>query len=119
MPKLELKGKVDFEIWKMDVQTSNKLDEEFVKFMVRSSQTSIEDSYIDFGKHEKIRIEQWVRTTKSKKLCQATVNPVWKKNRNAYARLLLGMVHSKTLSDPFTKVPPSGPLPQLPRTGVK
>mmetsp|Transcript_29435 Transcript_29435/g.52709 ORF Transcript_29435/g.52709 Transcript_29435/m.52709 type:complete len:281 (-) Transcript_29435:25-867(-) len=92
----------------MEGQANSKLDDEFIKHM-----TEIEAVYVDFNKHEKIRVEQW-----SKKLCQVTVNPVWKKNRNAYAKLLLEMVHKKVLSDPFSKVPPSGPLPQLPRTGV-
>lgn len=46
----------------MEGHSSSKLDEEFVKLIVSSIQTMIEASYVDFNKHEKIRVEQWVRS---------------------------------------------------------
>lgn len=38
----------------------------------------------------------------------------FKKNRNAYARLLLEMLGRSRIEDPFDKRPPEGPLPQMP-----
>jgi hypothetical protein len=46
---------------KMEAPVSNKLDDEFIKLMVRWSQVEIESLYVDFTKHEKIRVEQWVK----------------------------------------------------------
>jgi len=83
--------------------TDNKLDEEFIKLMI-----DIEKNYTLFKKHDKIRIEQWC-----KKLCQITINPTWKQNRNNYALLLSNCVSNGTLAEPFNKVPPEGSLPAL------
>ena len=44
-----------------------------------------------------------------------TANVVWKKNRNAYARLLLEQLRSGRLGEPFGALPPGGPLPTLPK----
>lgn len=44
-----------------------------------------------------------------------TSNVVWKKNRNAYARLLLEQLRCGRLGEPFSSQPPSGPLPTLPK----
>ena len=66
----------------------------------------VEDRYKNFGRHEKIRIEQW-----SKKLWQVTTNAAWKKNRNLYAMLLLDWVLNGRLVKPFTLVPPDSHLP--------
>jgi len=38
---------------------------------------------------------------------------LWKKNRNKYARTLLQLVKLGGLQEPFTKIPPEGPLPQF------
>jgi hypothetical protein len=38
---------------------------------------------------------------------------MWKKNRNKYAKTLLQLVKLGTLQEPFTKIPPEGPLPQF------
>ena len=48
-----------------------------------------------------------------------TRNPVWKRNRNAYARLLLLQLRSgEPLAPPFSALPPEGPLTTLePRFG--
>ncbi len=83
--------------------TENRLDEEFIKIMV-----DIEKHYAQFKKHEKIRIEQWC-----KKLCQITINPTWKQNRNNYALLLLNCIENGPLVEPFNKVPPEDSLPAL------
>lgn len=84
-------------------QNNDPIDEEFIKYMLE-----IEQKYVHFKKHDKIRIEQW-----TKKLCQVTSNPIWKKNRNLYAKLLLQNVLSRSLNDPFNKGPPEGPLAKL------
>lgn len=44
-----------------------------------------------------------------------TANVVWKKNRNAYARLLLEQLRCGKLGEPFGGQPPGGPLPTLPK----
>lgn len=38
---------------------------------------------------------------------------MWKKNRNKYAKTLLQLVKLGTLQEPFTRIPPEGPLPQF------
>ena len=43
-----------------------------------------------------------------------TNNPVWKKNRNAYAKLLLNQLKQGRLEKPFNAAPPAGPLQTLP-----
>ena len=81
----------------------DQLDQDFVDLMLE-----VENLYNEMNKHEKIRVEQW-----SKKLCQVTSNLTWKKNRNKYANCLLEMVKLGSLQEPFTKLPPDGPLPQF------
>lgn len=44
---------------------------------------------------------------------QLTTNLVWKQNRNLYSKVLLEMVKSKSITEPFIKVPPDGSLPRL------
>jgi hypothetical protein len=61
------------------------------------------------NKHTKIRVKLWVD-----KLSEATSNATWKKNRDAYARLLLAQLEESELSEPFIKLPDNGPLPTLP-----
>jgi len=73
----------------------------------------VEQLYEKFPKLEKIRIQQW-----SKKLCQVTTNPAWKRNRNTYAEILLEMVYNNNLEEPFNKIPPEGPLPIINRANV-
>ncbi|KAL4470093.1 hypothetical protein ABPG72_008752 [Tetrahymena utriculariae] len=80
-----------------------RLDMEF-----NSTIQLIENQLLKFNKHEKIRIDQWI-----KKLCQVTSNLVWKQNRNLYVKVLQDMVSNTTMYEPFTKVPPEGPLPRL------
>ena len=73
----------------------------------------VEERYKNFGRHEKIRIEQW-----SKKLCQVTTNTAWKRNRNLYAMLLTDSVLNGKLIKPFTLVPPDSHLPVLNKAEV-
>jgi len=79
-----------------------KLDADFLKNL-----HFIEHSLNQFTKHEKIRIELWL-----KKLCQVTTNVVWKANRNLYTTVLVEMINNKMVCPPFTHVPPEGPLPR-------
>ena len=44
-----------------------------------------------------------------------TVNVAWKRNRNAYARLLLEQLQAGVLEAPFHVCPPSAPLATLPQ----
>ncbi|CAG9317702.1 KIAA1107_1 [Blepharisma stoltei] len=81
----------------------DELDQIFIDMMLE-----VEQNYEPLSKHEKVRIEQW-----SKKLCQVTSNSIWKKNRNKYAKCLLDMVKLGNLQEPFSKIPPEGPLPQF------
>ena len=69
----------------MDDFIIDKSDEKFCQYMI-----GVQERYVDFGRHERIRIEQW-----SKKLWQVTTNVVWKRNRNLYAMLLLDCILNK------------------------
>lgn len=73
----------------------------------------VEERYKNFGRHERIRIEQW-----SKKLWQVTTNPAWKRNRNLYAMLLTDWVINGKLLKPFTLVPPDSHLSVLNKAEV-
>lgn len=86
----------------------SRLDGEFAATMIE-----VEQLYEKFPKQEKIRIQQW-----SKKLCQVTTNPAWKRNRNTYAEILLEMVYNSNLEEPFNKIPPEGALPIINRANV-
>lgn len=99
-----MKPALDQQPEKSSISEEDKvLDQEFIDSMLE-----IEKKYINFKKHDKIRIEQW-----TKKLCQVTTNIIWKKNRNLYAKLLLSNVLNRTLQEPFTRGPPEGALPKL------
>ena len=70
----------------------------------------IEISYTVLPKILRLRIEKWVE-----KFITVGHNTVWKKNRNMYAKLLLSMIISKSLTDPFHVSPVEGqPLPPFP-----
>ena len=68
--------------------------------------SEIEKSYLVLPKTSRIRVERWVE-----KLAATGNNPVWKRHRNDYAKLLLTMVSNRTLNAPFNAIPPEGPLP--------
>ncbi|KRX08982.1 hypothetical protein PPERSA_08185 [Pseudocohnilembus persalinus] len=84
-------------------EESKKLDDEFVNYLHQAQKNLNE-----FSKHEKIRIELWL-----KKLCEVTTNPIWKQNRNLYITILLEMLQNGIVWEPFTHVPPDGPLQRL------
>lgn len=70
----------------------------------------IEITYTCLPKSLRLRVEKWVE-----KFITVGYNPVWKKNRNMYAKLLLSMIISKKLTDPFHVSPEDGqPLPPFP-----
>mmetsp|Transcript_7848 Transcript_7848/g.15071 ORF Transcript_7848/g.15071 Transcript_7848/m.15071 type:complete len:249 (-) Transcript_7848:725-1471(-) len=92
-----------------DLRLSSKLDDDFLKTMHEvSSHAST------LNKLEKVRVNLW-----TKKLCQATLNCVWKRNRNAYSKLLRDMLGEGKLKAPFDRLPPQGDLPQLLTSSVK
>jgi hypothetical protein len=91
-----------------DLRLSSKLDEDFLSVMVRSPQQEVQHRSSVLSKLEKVRVSMW-----GKKLCQVTVNAVWKKNRNSYARQLRDMLTLGKLRAPFDRLPPQGHLPQL------
>ncbi len=80
------------------------MDSTFVKYI-----EEIEKLYIHLPKSQRVRIEKWVE-----KLVSIGSNVVWRKHRNAYTKLLLNMVISKNISEPFNSLPPEGPLPSYP-----
>ena len=82
---------------------TEKLDEDFALMM-----SEVTGALSKFNKHLHIRVEQWMQ-----KLQQTVTNTVWKKHRNEYALVLVDMVRSNALKEPFVKVPPEGPLPKL------
>lgn len=70
----------------------------------------IESNYVSFPKVNRIRIEKWVE----KLVMSTSSNLKWRKHRDLYARYLLSLVISKRLDEPFTQLPPDGPLPSFP-----
>lgn len=71
--------------------------------------SEIEKSYLVLPKPIRIRIERWIE-----KLASTGNNPVWKRDRNEYAKLLLNMITARRLEAPFNCMPPEGPLPPFP-----
>jgi hypothetical protein len=71
----------------------------------------IERGYHMLSKQNRLRIEKWIE----KLVSSGGQNYVWRKNRNEYVKLLLHMVVSKRLSEPFHIFPPDGQLPQFPK----
>ncbi|KAG7393493.1 hypothetical protein PHYPSEUDO_007330 [Phytophthora pseudosyringae] len=66
------------------------------------------------GKHQQIRVIHWVRKLRS----QPTSNPTWLKSVLEFANVLLQMLLEGVIEEPFTKMPPQGPLAALPRYQV-
>ena len=66
------------------------------------------------NKHTRLRIESWC-----KKFCQIINNLDWKKNRNLHAICLLDMLINKRVEEPYSRLPPEGPLPILSKTLIK
>ncbi|KAE9135046.1 hypothetical protein PF005_g1838 [Phytophthora fragariae] len=63
------------------------------------------------SKHLQIRVTHWVRKLRS----QPTSNATWLKSVLEYANVLLQMLLEGVIEEPFTKMPPQGPLAALPR----
>jgi hypothetical protein len=82
----------------------DSLDNSFVSFL-----RELEKTYLFLDKALRLRTERWIE-----KLAMAGSNTVWRKHRNAYTRLLLGMVIKKNLEAPFDRAPPEGDLPPFP-----
>mmetsp|Transcript_32788 Transcript_32788/g.55282 ORF Transcript_32788/g.55282 Transcript_32788/m.55282 type:complete len:503 (-) Transcript_32788:92-1600(-) len=80
------------------------IDQAFVRCLAE-----IEKSYLALPKPLRIRVERWIE-----KLATSGNNRVFKKHRNAYAKLLLNMVLAQNLEDPFNKFPPEGSLAPFP-----
>ena len=77
----------------VDIDSSDRI---FLNYLKEISQT-----YTGLSKQLRLRVEKWVE-----KLTQTGANPTWKKHRNSYAKLLLNMLMSKQLTDPFHVNPP-------------
>lgn len=69
----------------------------------------IERLYVVLPKHQRIKIEKWIE-----KLSFTSTNETWRKHRNAYLKLLLNMIITRNISEPFNTSPPDGPLPSFP-----
>ena len=65
-------------------------------------------------KYEKIRINSWTR-----KFSLNINNKEWKKNRNLHAIYLLNMLRNNRVEEPYSRLPPDGPLPSLSESLVK
>lgn len=77
------------------------MDQSFASCLVE-----IERSYLVLPKAARIRVERWVE-----KLASTGNNPIWRKHRNEYAKLLLNMIIARNLEAPFNVSPPEGTLP--------
>ncbi|GAB4817988.1 hypothetical protein N2152v2_005034 [Parachlorella kessleri] len=88
-----------------DVKNHTELDSSFekVKLAVMQHVSLLQ-------RQAQVRVKNWL-----KKLSEETANVVWKKNRNAFARLLLDQLRAGRLAEPFHQMPPDGPLPTLPK----
>jgi hypothetical protein len=96
----------------MDQQliVTDRYDKEFINLILE-----IEKKYIPLPKHEKLKIESWI-----KKLCIPTINKEWKKNRNLHAILMLNMIINKKLEEPYDKsASEMQSLPQLNKATIK
>ena len=71
--------------------------------------TEIQKLYLALPRASQIRVEHWCM-----QLSFENTNDAWRRSRNQYAELLLRCVRKGALGPPFTHLPPSGPLPQLP-----
>jgi hypothetical protein len=60
------------------------------------------------NRHVRIRLKNWIQ-----RLDQIISNPVWKRNRNHYIKLMSLMCHCEIVLAPFNQLPPKGDLPPL------
>lgn len=87
------------------MSTDEILDRLFLDCLVE-----IQKSYVNISKSLRLRVEKWCE----KLVGAGGSNRMWKKTRNDYAKLLLGMICSNRFSEPFHTTPPDGPLPTFP-----
>jgi hypothetical protein len=64
-------------------------------------------------KSVKIRLNAWVS-----RLDGIIANPVWKRNRNSYAKLINLMCQCEVIIEPFSALPPEGDIPNLTKCEV-
>lgn len=55
---------------------------------------------MSLSKELQIRVKEWI-----KKLSAVIDNIHWRRNRNLYAKVLLGMVRRKIMEHPFNRMP--------------
>eukprot|EP00297_Palpitomonas_bilix_P015398 CAMPEP_0113888712 /NCGR_PEP_ID=MMETSP0780_2-20120614/13036_1 /TAXON_ID=652834 /ORGANISM="Palpitomonas bilix" /LENGTH=204 /DNA_ID=CAMNT_0000877615 /DNA_START=256 /DNA_END=867 /DNA_ORIENTATION=+ /assembly_acc=CAM_ASM_000599 len=84
--------------------SAEKLDEIFALFL-----EGTEEALHQLSRAEQIRARKWMEKLEE----EAGVSALWKKNRNAYALLLMRMTAAGELFDPFQHQPDNGPLPTL------
>jgi hypothetical protein len=84
--------------------------EEFLERNFVECLMEIQKSYVNIPKHLRLRTEKWCE----KLVSSGGTNRIWKKTRNDYAKLLLGMVCSNHFMEPFHSMPPDGPLAPFP-----
>eukprot|EP00887_Chlorella_sp_A99_P005213 scaffold1.g5213.t1 len=113
-------GKIDYqegataaqqEAWNKTYNATNAhfhLEEQFHRVKV-----AVEGHLGLLQRQAQVRVKNWL-----KKLSEETTNAVWKKNRNAYAQLLLEQLRAGKLAEPFHLLPPDGPLSTLPKHAV-
>lgn len=53
-------------------------------------------------------LQAWLR-----RLAAPQKGTIWKRNRNAFARLLFEMLRAGRIAEPFDRAPPEGPLPKF------
>ena len=82
----------------------DSLDNTFMAYL-----KELERTYLYLEKHIRLRVEKWIE-----RLALASSNTVWRKHRNNYIRLLLGMVIKRDVQYPFDKSPPDGNIPPFP-----
>ena len=71
--------------------------------------TDIEKEFVKFSRGDRIFIEAWVKF-----LSVPQNHPIYKKNRNKFAILLLSQLWDGKLEPPFNKMPKDPDIPQFP-----
>ena len=88
-------------------QATGSLDLEFA-----STLEEVEVALAKAPRHVRIRGEQWAQRLQ---LMAKVRQPLFQKDRNLHADLLLKCIQEGTWTEPLDKHPPEGPLPCLPR----
>ena len=77
----------------------NGYDDKFFSKSVHA----IQKYHRSLPKQIRIRVQRWVE-----KLVASGGNPTYVRHRDAYTKLLLNMVLSRKLDEPFVRMPPDG-----------